>query len=57
MREVDPAYKQELNRFIRLERELVGDQPLFYSDLDSNVRKILTRQSDFSKRVGRRAVR
>ena len=49
VREIDPAQKQELNRFVRLERELVGDQPLFYGDLDSNVRKILSGRSEFSK--------
>lgn len=49
VREVDPGDKRELNRFIRLERELLGDQPLFYGDLDANLRKYLTRRSEFTK--------
>jgi ribosomal protein S18 acetylase RimI-like enzyme len=49
VREVDPADRQQLNRFIRLERELVGDQPLFYGELDSDARKRLSRQSEFTK--------
>lgn len=49
VREVDPGDKRELNRFIRLERELLGDQPHFYGDLDANVRKYLTRRSELTK--------
>jgi GNAT superfamily N-acetyltransferase len=48
-REIDPANTRELNRFIRQERELVGDQPLFVGELDADVRKRLRRQSEFSK--------
>ena len=49
VREIDPGAKGELNRFIRQERELADGQPLFSCDLDSNVRKYLSRQSEFSK--------
>src|ERR1700752_2089737 len=49
VREIDPGDKRELNRFVRLERELATDDRLFYCDLDSNVRKYLTRESEFSK--------
>ena len=49
VREIDPADTRELNRFIRMERELVGDQPLLVGELDSDVRKRLRRQSEFSQ--------
>ena len=49
VREVDPADKQQLTRFIRMEREVVGDRPLFYGDLDASVRKYLSKQSEFTK--------
>ena len=47
--QIDPADRQELSRFIRLERKLLRDQPLHYGDLDSNTRKYLTGKSEFSK--------
>ena len=49
VREIDPADKQELNRFVRLERDVVGDQPLFVGELDADVRKRLGGQSELSK--------
>ena len=48
VREVDAADKRQLQEFIRSERELLGDQPLFYGDLDANVRKYLTRRSELT---------
>ena len=49
VREVDPADRRELKRFVRLERELIGDDPMYVGELDSDVRKRLTRRSEFSK--------
>jgi GNAT superfamily N-acetyltransferase len=49
LREVNPTDKAELNRFVRLERELAHGEPLFSCDLDSSVRKYLSGQSAFSK--------
>ncbi len=51
VREVDLADKSRLNEFIRFERELVGDQPLFTSDLDSEVRKRLSGESELTKEM------
>ena len=51
VREVDRADKRQLNDFVRLERELVGDQPLFVGELDSDVRKRLAGDSAFSDGV------
>ena len=49
VRKVEPADKRQLNEFIRMERRLLHDQPLFVGELDSDVRKRLSRQSEFSK--------
>jgi GNAT superfamily N-acetyltransferase len=49
VREIDPADKQALKRFVRMERELVGDEPLFLSELDSYARKRLSGKSHFTK--------
>src|SRR5215216_4881910 len=49
VREVDPADRRELKRFIRLERQLVGEHPLYVGEIDSDVRKRLTRRSRFSQ--------
>jgi hypothetical protein len=49
VRRVDPADKRQLTDFIRMERTLLHDQPLFVGELDSDVRKRLSRQSEFSK--------
>jgi len=49
VREIDTADKRQLNEFIRRERELLGDQPLFVGELDSDVRKRLTHESEFTK--------
>ena len=51
VREVDRADKRQLNDFIRLERGLVGDQPLFVGELDSDVRKRLAGESEFADGV------
>ena len=52
VREVDPQDRRELNRFIRMERELVGVHPLFVGELlDSDVRKRLTGKSEFSQEM------
>jgi hypothetical protein len=52
VREVDPQDRRELNRFIRMERELVGTHPLFVGELlDSDVRKRLTGKSEFSREM------
>jgi GNAT superfamily N-acetyltransferase len=48
---IDLTDKSRLNEFIRFERELVGDQPLFTSDLDSDVRKRLSGQSEMTKEM------
>lgn len=48
VREVDPGDKRQLNEFIRMERTLLRDQPLFVGELDSDVRKRLSGDSEFS---------
>ena len=50
VREVDRTDKRELKRFIRMERELIGDQPQYAGDLlDADARKRLSGESEFSK--------
>jgi hypothetical protein len=52
VREVDRTDRRELNRFIRMERELIGDQPQYAGDLlDVDVRKRLSGESEFSKEM------
>ena len=52
VRKVDPHDKRELNRFIGMERGLLGAHPLFVGELlDSDVRKRLSGKSAFSKEM------
>ena len=52
VREVDRADRRELKRFIRMERELIGDHPQYAADLlDADVRKRLSGKSEFSKEM------
>ncbi len=51
VRVLDPADKRQLIEFTRMERKLVGDQPLFVGDLDSDVRKRLSGDSELSDGV------
>jgi len=52
VREVDAHDRRELDRFIRMERELIGDQPLYAGEqLDTDVRKRLSGQSEFSQEM------
>jgi GNAT superfamily N-acetyltransferase len=48
VREIDPSDKRELKRFVRLERDLLGSEPLYWSDFDADVRKRLSGRSAFS---------
>jgi GNAT superfamily N-acetyltransferase len=52
VREVDPADSRELKRFIRMEREFIGDRPQYAGELlDADVRKRLSGESEFSKEM------
>lgn len=51
VQEIDRVDKRQLNDFIRLERGLVGDHPLFVGELDGDVRKRLSGKSAFSDGV------
>jgi len=52
VREVDASDKRELNRFIRMERDLIGRHPLYVGELlDADVRKRLSGKSAFSKEM------
>jgi ribosomal protein S18 acetylase RimI-like enzyme len=52
VREVDASDKRELNRFIRMERDLIGNHPLYVGELlDADVRKRLSGKSAFSKEM------
>jgi GNAT superfamily N-acetyltransferase len=42
---LDPSDSRALKRFVRLERELVGDQPLHWSEADADVRRRLSGRS------------
>ena len=45
VRVVDHASKAELRRFVRLERELMADEPLFVPAIDADVQKFLSGRS------------
>jgi ribosomal protein S18 acetylase RimI-like enzyme len=50
--EVDPTDRRALNRFIRMEREAIGDQPQYTGELlDADVRKRLSGKSAFSREM------
>jgi GNAT superfamily N-acetyltransferase len=49
VRDIDPADARALTRFVRMERELLGSEPLYWSDTESDVRKRLSGRSAFSK--------
>jgi GNAT superfamily N-acetyltransferase len=49
VREIDAKDKRELNHFIRMERELIGDRSLYVGGLDSDVRKRLAQHSEFTQ--------
>lgn len=43
--------KTELNRFVKLERKLMKENPLYISDIDSDVTKLLNKKSPFFKQM------
>ncbi|MEW5975065.1 MAG: GNAT family N-acetyltransferase [Acidobacteriota bacterium] len=47
IREISTTDTEALKRFVALERELVGSNPLFVSEIDADVVKRLSRQSKF----------
>jgi GNAT superfamily N-acetyltransferase len=49
VREIDPSDARELKRFVRLERELLGSEPLYWSDTDADVGKRLAGRSALAR--------
>jgi RimJ/RimL family protein N-acetyltransferase len=48
---IDPSDKPALKRFISLERKLMKDYPNYISEIDDDVKKMLTRNTEMSKRM------
>lgn len=48
---IDLSIKSELNRFLTLERTLMSKYPLFVSELDVDVKKLITKKLEISKNM------
>lgn len=48
---INPANKSDLKRFVSLERELMKSYPLYVSEIDDDVRKMLTRKTAMASKM------